>query len=1085
MMGIKDRHILSIHYSIGLQICCVLMMCFLLNTGAVQAQDSGSYEVMGTVTESGTGSPLPGVNVLLIGTTTGTTTNTDGEYQISVNSGTDTLRFSFVGFQEQLVPINGRSTIDIQLEMETFSGEELVVVGYTTQERQNISGSVSSVDVEGLNEGTSGQITKQLQGRASGVSVVSSGQPGEEPDVRIRGINTFGNNSPLYIVDGVPTQSINSLNPSDVESMQVLKDASAASIYGARAANGVIVISTKRGQGDVTIEYNGYAGYSIPHSGNVWNILSPQEMAELKWSAIRNSGGNPAPDPQYGNGSEPVLPDYIRPAGEMSGNVNGDDYFVKPEYKDPAALNSFNQIVRANKQGTDWYDEIFSPAMTTSHDLSVSGGSEIGNYILTLNHLNQQGTLDQTFNQRTTIRVNTNFNISDNFTMGENISYSHSESPQVNALSEGSAIGMSYRQQPIVPVYDIAGNFAGSAGQQLGQAVNPVAQQYRNRNNQALNNRLFGNLYAELDLADNKLLFRSSFGGEIGSWTSKSFTYPTYENAENNSVNAFNLDGSKTYNFTWSNTLTYQDVFKDVHSLELIVGTEAYHNQGTNFGGSSQGYFSFNPNYTNLSTGAGNRTNYSNEYRDDLLSFFGRVDYNYDSKYIISATLRRDGSSRFENYQWGMFPAGSIGWRISQEPFMQDISWLSELRVRAGYGVMGNQLNVDPNNPYNLYVGDNSSSFYPINGSNNDVQQGFEQSRIGNPDAKWEKNVSGNVGIETILFNDKLEIVAEYYWKDVQDLLFNPRLVGTAGTATPPYVNVANMQNRGIDAKITTLGDLGNDLNYNVSLTFTSYQNEIVKISEISEFFSEDSRRFGSDIIRNEVGQPISSFYGYKIIGFFNSQDELDEANSNSPNGNYQTDADVGTFRYADINGDNQITADDRTFLGDPNPDFTYGLDIGLNYKRFDLSAFLYGSQGNDIWNQVKWWTDFYSNFAGAKSHAALYDSWTPENKDASLPMQTTGGGESTSTVPNSYFVEDGSYLRMKELVLGYTLPESLIQRISVSRLRIYLQASNLFTITGYSGLDPDIGGGNTNFGIDEGAYATPRQFLLGINLSF
>ncbi|MFH5832041.1 SusC/RagA family TonB-linked outer membrane protein [Halalkalibaculum sp. DA384] len=1057
----------------------------MLTVSAAFAQGTGSFEVSGTVTESETGAPIPGVNVLLIGTTTGTTTDASGAYQISVNSETDTLRYSFVGFQDQVVPINGRSTINIALETETFAGEELVVVGYTTQERQNISGSVSSVDVEGLTEGTTGQVTKQLQGRASGVSVVSSGQPGEEPDVRIRGINTFGNNSPLYIVDGVPTQSINSLNPSDIESMQVLKDASAASIYGARAANGVIVITTKRGQGDVTVEYNGYAGYSIPKSGNVWNILSPQEMAELKWTAIRNSGGNPAPDPQYGDGPEPVLPDYIRPAGEMIGDVDEENYFVKPEYKDPAELNTFNQIVRANKQGTDWYDEIFSPAMTMNHDLSVSGGGEIGNYILTLNHFNQQGTLDRTFNERTTVRVNSNFNISDNVTIGENLSYSHSESPQVNALSEGSAIGMSYRQQPIVPVYDIAGNFAGSAGQQLGQAVNPVAQQYRTRNNQALNNRLFGNLYAEIDFADNKLQFRSNFGGEIGSWTSKSFTYPTYENAENNSVNAFNQDGSKSYSFTWSNTLTYKDEFNDVHSLELIAGTEAYHNQGTNFGGSSQGYFSFDPNYTNLSTGSGNRTNYSNEYRDGLLSFFGRVDYNYDSKYIISATLRRDGSSRFENYQWGMFPAGSVGWRVSQEPFMQDISWLSELRVRAGYGVMGNQLNVDPNNPYNLYVGDNSSSFYPINGSNNSVQQGFEQSRIGNPDAKWEKNISGNLGIETILFGDRLEIVAEYYWKDVKDLLFNPRLVGTAGTATPPYVNVANMKNRGVDAMVTTLGDIGNDFSYNASLTFTSYQNEIVKISEISEYFSQDSRRFGSDIIRNEVGQPISSFYGYQIVGFFNSQSELDEANNSAPNGNYQTDADVGTFRYADINGDNQITADDRTFLGDPNPDFTYGLDLGLNYKRFDLSAFFYGSQGNDIWNQVKWWTDFYSNFAGAKSHAALYDSWTPENQDASLPMQTTGGGESTSTVPNSYFVEDGSYLRMKELVVGYTLPESLIQRISASRLRIYLQASNLFTITGYSGIDPEIGGGNTNFGIDEGAYASTRQFLLGINLSF
>ncbi|WP_221930067.1 SusC/RagA family TonB-linked outer membrane protein [Fodinibius sediminis] len=1083
---IQISHIYVVLKAIRHRMFLPALLCFLMVGSVSYGQGSGSFTVSGVVTEGATGSPLPGVNILVMGTATGTTTNGDGEYEITVDSESDTLRFSFIGYREQVVPINGRNSINITMEAETFSGEELVVVGYATQERQNISGSVASVDVEGLNQGTSGQVTKQLQGRASGVSVTSSGQPGEEPDVRIRGINTFGNNAPLYIVDGVPTQDINSINPNDIETMQVLKDASAASIYGARAANGVIVISTKKGGGDVQVNYSGYAGYSIPKQGNVWNILSPQEMAELKWAAIRNSGGNPAPDPQYGNGSEPVLPDYIRPAGEMEGDVNEDSYYLKPEYKDPAQLNEFNQIVRANKQGTDWYDEIFSPAMTMNHDLSISGGGDAGNYILTLNHYDQQGTLDRTFNRRSTIRVNTDFKISNNVRIGENLSYSFSESPQVSALSEGSAIGMSYRQQPIVPVYDIAGNFAGSAGQQLGQASNPVAQQYRTRNNEANNSRLFGNVFAEVDFADNRFQFRSNFGGEISSVTSKSFTFPEYENAENNSVNEFSVNGSKGYNFTWSNTLTFQEDFNDVHSLEVLLGTEAYHNEGQNFGGSSQGYFSFNPNYTNLSTGSGNRTNYSYEYEDGLLSVFGRIDYNYDSKYILSATLRRDGSSRFENYQWGMFPAGSVGWRVSQESFMQDISWISELRLRAGYGVMGNQLNVDPNNPYNLYVGDNASSFYPINASNSDVQQGFEQSRIGNPDAKWEKNISGNIGVETTLFNDKLEIVAEYYWKDVKDLLFNPRLVGTAGTATPPYVNVANMKNRGIDAMVTTLGNIGSeDLQYNVSLTFTSYENEIVKISEISEYFSQDSRRFGSDIIRNEVGQPISSFYGYQIEGFFNSQSELDQANAGAPDGSFQTDAAVGTFRYADLNGDGEITADDRTFLGDPNPDFTYGLDIGLNYKRFDLNAFLYGSQGNDIWNQVRWWTDFYSNFAGAKSHAALYNSWTPENTNASLPLQTTGGGFSTSTVPNSYFVEDGSYLRMKELVLGYTFPERLTEKISASRLRLYVQASNLFTITGYSGIDPEIGGGSTNFGIDEGAYASTRQFLLGLNLSF
>ncbi|MDR9410579.1 MAG: SusC/RagA family TonB-linked outer membrane protein, partial [Balneolaceae bacterium] len=849
-----------------------MALALIINSNSVYAQGTGSITVSGVVTEAGTGATLPGVNITIPGTSTGTTTNIDGEYEINASSPSDSLRFSYIGYEEQIIPIDNRNVINVTMELTVFSGSELVVVGYSAQERQNISGSVSSVDVESLNRGTSGDVSKQIQGRVSGVSVISSGQPGENPEIRIRGINTFGNNSPLYVVDGVPTQDIATLNPNDIESMQVLKDASSASIYGARAANGVVIISTKRGSGDVQVSYNGYLGSNVPETDNPWDILSPQEMAELKWNAIRNSGGNPAPDPQYGNGSNPVLPDYIRPSGAMEGEVDEDQYFVNPNYTDGSALNDFNQIVRANKQGTDWYDEIFSPARIMNHDLTVSGGNDNGNYLVSFNYFDEQGTLNRTYNKKSTIRVNTQFNITDNIRIGENISYTLSESPQVNALSEGSAIGMSYRQQPIVPVYDIAGNYAGSAGQQLGQAVNPVAQLERTRNNKARNNRLFGNAYVELDFIDDRLTFRSSFGGSITSGQSKSFTFPTYENAENNFVNAFNASAYEGYNYTWSNTLTYTDIINDVHSFEILLGTEAYKNFGQQVGGSTQGYFSFNPDFTNLNTGSGNQTNFSSEYEDGILSYFGRADYIFDNRYIVSATLRRDGSSRFDRHQWGMFPAGSIAWRVTQEEFMQNISWLSDLRLRAGYGVMGNQLNVDPNNAYSLYVGDTGSSYYPINGSNNSVQEGFEQARIGNPDARWEKNISGNVGFDATLFNDNLSITAEYYWKDVQDLLFNPSLVGTAGTATPPFVNVANMENRGVDATVSTYGDFGNqDFSYQVSLNFTSYRNKITNISEISDFFTTDSRRFGSDIIRNEVGHPISSFYGYQIEGFFNS----------------------------------------------------------------------------------------------------------------------------------------------------------------------------------------------------------------------
>ncbi len=1082
-----------------------LCLLGLLLAGAVPALGQ-EFEVSGVVTSQDNGQPLPGVNVVVQGTTTGTATDVDGTYELSAPDPQGTLVFSFVGYERQVIPINGRSVIDVQLAPDVAGLQEIVVVGYGTERKADLTGAIDVVEVEELTQVPTGEVLKALQGQASGVSIVSSGQPGAEPLVNIRGFNTFGNNEPLYIVDGVPTQNISTMNPNNIASMQVLKDAGAASIYGSRASNGVIIITTKEGRGEISVNYSAYVGYQMPEQNNVWDILSSQEMGELTFLVQRNSGLEPDDEnwgtPLYGDEATPVVPDYILPNGAEEGSpeVDPSRYFVNPHYLDPNAPASFYQISRAS-QGTDWYDEIVSSALTAKHNLSVGGGGDIGNYFLSLGYLNQQGIVMQTYLERYSIRANTNFNVNDNIRIGENLSFTVSDNPTIAALTEGSAIGMSFREHPMIPVYDIMGNFAGATGTELTNARNPVAQQYRNRNNQGLGKRLFGNVFAEVDLLED-LLFRSSFGGELFSGYFHSFAYPTYENAENiNTTPTYFENAWNGRNWTWSNTLTYQHIFADQHDVEVLAGVEAYKARGREVGGATQAYFSYDPNYWNLDTGSGTQTNYSFTYGNSLFSLFGRVDYSYAGKYLFGATLRRDGSSKFLENKYGVFPAVSAGWRISEEPFMEDLSWLTSLKLRGSYGVMGNQLNVDLNNPYTLFVGNINTSYYPITGCNNCLAQGFEQARIGNPDARWERDINMNVGFDVALFDGQMAATVDYYQKNIEGLLYNPSLPGTAGAAEQPFVNVGNMVNNGIDLSVNGTTTLFGDLNVDVGLTFTTYHNEIVEIAEGIDYFEGPTLRFGTAIIRNEVGHPLSAYYGYKIVGFWDTPEEIEAAGQDYQfDIGFERDEDgdlifddegnpipvgLGRFRYADVDGDGQITTADRTFLGSPHPDFTYGLNLGLAYKNWDFSMFLYGVQGNEIWNQVKWWTDFYNSFAGAKSSTALHDSWTPENHDATVAIQEEVVSVSTFSAPNSYFVEDGSYLRARSIQLGYTLPAQFVQAAGINTFRVYVQVANAFTITGYSGLDPEIGGNATSFGIDEGQYPNSRQFLVGIDLSF
>jgi TonB-dependent starch-binding outer membrane protein SusC len=1046
--------------------------------------------VHGKVTDA-KGALLPGVTVRVKGANTGVVTAADGSFTINVpGTATDMLTVTFVGYESKDVAVGTQSELTIVLSENTSTLNEVIVTGYTAQRKKDLTGAVTVVDISEMTKQPSGQVTSQLQGQAAGVTVIGSGQPGQEPVVRIRGVNTFDNNTPLYVVDGVPTQSIVDLNPNDVASMQVLKDAGAASIYGSRASNGVIIITTKRGNGKVKVQYDAYYGRQYPKGGNVFNTLNSQEMANLRWLSYKNSG-IPLSDTMYGSGATPVLPDYIQPVG-LSANdprVNPDLYYVNPDYTDQDDYNSFYYITKANKQGTDWFHEIFKPANMTSHNLSVSGGSDRGSYLFSLNYFNQDGTLINTYLKRYTIRSNSVFNVSNHIRIGENLSFSVTDNPQVDLLTSAGVVGMALREQPIIPVYDIKGNFAGSNGIGLGDAMNPVAMQIRTRNNRGLTNRVFGNIFAEVDLF-NHFTLHTSFGGEVNDGWNHSFTYPQYENKENSSVNSYTESSSFARNWTWTNTLNYHNVFNSLHTLNVLVGTEAYDERNRSQVGTTMGFFSFDPDYVDNGTGSGGQTITASRYSAGLLSLIGRVDYSYNDKYLLSGTLRRDGSSKFGvNNRYGMFPAFSAGWRISQENFMKHISWLTDLKLRGGWGIMGNQLSLTPGNAYTLYGGNKNTSYYDLYGTNNSTVLGFEQVQIGNPNAKWESDINSNVGIDATLLNGKLEVSADYFQKNIKDLLYNSELPGTYGTAPVPYSNVANMKNKGLDLTISGHTNITHDLKFDATVTFTTFKNRIVRIAQGVDYFDSQPRNFSDNIIRNAVGQPISSFFGYKILGFWNSQSDVDKANQGAqtatgdPEATYQEDAAPGRFRYADLNHDGVINADDRTFLGNPNPKISYGVNLGFTYKQFDFSMFLFGVQGNQIWNQVKWWTDFVSSFDGAKSKTALYDSWLPDRMNAKAPIAEGEGSFSSNGVPNSYYVENGSYLRCKNMQLGYTFPGL---GSHIQRFRIYVQAANVFTITKYSGLDPEIGGSDVrSFGIDEGTYPSQRQFLAGVNLTF
>jgi TonB-linked SusC/RagA family outer membrane protein len=753
---------------------------------------------------------------------------------------------------------------------------------------------------------------------------------------------------------------------------------------------------------------------------------------------------------------------------------------------------------------TDWFDEITDPAGIMNHDISLSSGNDRSKFFAALNYFKQDGIVKNTTSQRFSARFNSEFKLggSDRFKIGENLTVTHTSRGQgVGQQSEGSPVNMGvYRTQPIIPAIWDKGTFPGQLSThvwengdwggtgiapRLGNGDNVLAMLTRNKDDSRFDIRILGSTYFDAEIIEG-LNFRTTFGGTYSTGFYTDYTFATYESAENTATAAFSEGGNWGSDWVWTNTLTYNTTFAEIHNLLVVAGYEAVkYGIGRSVSGNRAGYFTDDVNYRTLNNGATIVNANSNAGTPtSLVSTFLRADYSYNDKYLLSATVRRDGSSRFgPDTRFGTFPSFSAGWRISDESFLSGGTFLSELKIRGGYGIMGNQLAVSPQNQFFLFGGDAGTSFYAINGAFNSSQQGFRPVRIGNPDAKWEENVTTNIGFDAAFLDNKLEWIFDWYDKKTNELLFNPELPGTAGAATPPYVNIASMQNTGIDMQFIYRNQWG-DFGFEGNLTFTTYTNEITAIAEDRgvKFFDSGGSRIGS-FHRNEVGHAVGSFYGYQVVGLFQSDAEAASAPT-------QDGAEAGFFQFQDTDGNNAIDPEDRVYIGNPNPDFTYGLNLAFTYGNFDLTTFIYGSQGNDIFNWNRWWIDFWPSFQGQKGTDLLYNSWTPSNTGATTPKASNKSNFSTNTQTTSYYVEDGSFTRMRNLQIGYTIPAATLSNSGIKSLRIYLQGSNLFTITGYSGMDPEIGsedggGSDVAFGADEGNYPIVKQFLVGLNVGF
>ena len=1073
---------------------CILLF---LSSLATQAQDR---RVTGKITASTDNTALPGANVQVKGTTTGTVTDADGNFALSVRGNDAILVISSIGFVKKEITIGNQSTINLSLDEDTKSLSEVVVTGYGTQSKRDITGAVATVDTKQLLAVPATNLAQAMQGRVAGVNVSNDNSPGGGVMVRIRGFGTINDNSPLYVIDGTPTkENLNTLNLNDIESMQVLKDASAASIYGSRAANGVVIITTKKGKaGKPVFSYDAY--YGQQKAWRFLDLLNTQQYADLLWeSRINGQNTNKLVDGAYpagttlaypkitifGDGQTPVIPFYSNPAGKKEGEVDETKY----------DFNARNLISRANQQGTDWQDAIFRTAPMQNHQIGVSGATESARYAMSANIFDQQGIMKHTYFKRYSLRANTEFNVNKRFRVGENLQVAYGERVGQTGgnQNESNPISFAYRLPPIVPRYDVNGYFGGGVGTGLDNSRNPEAELFRNKDNKEKELRLFGNAYAELDILPN-LTAKTQFGVDYNTFNVRRYRANDPESPEMSGTNTLRADNDFGFTWTWYNTMTYNKTFGDKHRINLLVGTESIRSYSEFTFGERSGFAVdelpnryLNAGRTVVSNGGGGA-----EWK--LASEFARANYAYDDRYLVDFTLRRDRSSRFAPaFRTAYFPSVSAGWVLSQESFLKGTSsWLTFAKLRVGYGQTGNQ-EIGNYNAFSTYLSNPETSFYDLTGANTASQQGYELGQFGNASAKWETTTSTNVGLDATFLNGKLDANIDVFSRVTSDMLFPVEVQYTQGRATNPFQNIGEMSNKGFELGLN-FNDKKGDFTYSLGANFSTYRNKVEKTTGDPDvqYFGFSTRLAAAAV--TQQGHPLASFFGYTIDGIFQSDAEgqahaaqfvanTDAAKAGNPFNK------AGSFIFRDINNDGVINASDRSIIGSPHPDFTYGINASLGYKNFTLDLFGQGVQGNQIFNYVRYWTDFQT-FGGNRSIRMFEDSWRPGKTDAKLPIPRSN--DVISSLPSTYYLEDGSYFRIKNIQLGYRIPKVLTDKLRMGSARVYVQGQNWITFTKYTGLDPEINlrrssnsGQDIHIGFDEGAYPAARNTVVGLNISF
>jgi TonB-linked SusC/RagA family outer membrane protein len=1040
-----------------------------------------------------TGNTLAGVNIIEKGTTNGAISDANGKYSINVASANSVLSFSFIGFVVQDVTVGPQTLINVTLVESVSALEEIVVVGYSTQQRKSLTGAVSTVNAASLAESAASNPVQRLQGKVAGVTVLNQHTPGEGSTLRIRGMTTINDANPLFVVDGIPGGNY---SPNDVESITILKDAAAQSIYGARAANGVVLVTTKSGKKNQKISMTVNIRQGITKNSTHYNLLNTQEWGDMLWLESKNlydknhrawakagTGTEPVLSynhVQFGTGATPVIPDYIFPTKTAEGSP-----LVDPKlYDNKLAVvdGTDTYLIAKSSQGTDFMKESERNAQIKDYTIDVTGGSANTTYAFLLGYTKEDGVFKYTGFDRYSFRANINSSPAKWIDLGTNIggNYTNDYGYQANDNSESSIVSWTYRLPTMVPLYDISGTtYGGSRSAGMGNAQNSLFLLDKNQYDFTKQMNLTGNAYLKLNLMKG-LSVQTRIGINHYQYNSQDISYVEVAAAERGTYDYYGKGAGWGINWTWTNTIDYS-LITGQHNLKAIIGTEAFDNSSESIGANRSEYPILDVNYMNLNTGlrsinnsGGGTSMYS------LFSIFGRLNYTYADKYMVEAVVRRDGSSRFGTQKYGVFPAVSLGWRISQEGFMASTkSWLDELKLRVGYGVVGND-RMGNYNSFSQYAINFNSAFYPISGSNSATgTTGFAQTTFGNPDVKWETTATTNIGIDATVFKG-LTLNFDVWQRVTSDMLYPKQLPLIYGTASTPSINIGEMKNTGFDITLGyTNSVLNGDLHYGVDLVFSHYKNELTKLTDNAGDFYQGSGYREKIYTRTESGRAFPEFFGYVVEGLFQTQAEVDAwPKAFGATGTYN---DLGHYKYKDVDGNGYIDAADRTYIGSPHPDFTAGFSLSIDYKGIFLSTTLYASVGNDVVNYVSRFID-YTQFESGKSHRRLYESWgspylNGDNSKATMPIIYSN--DTPHQEASTAFIEDGSFLRMKTMRIGYDVNRLLKNKLS--SLQIYFQGSNLFTVTNYSGLDPELAGAGINMGIDSGAWPTPKQFMFGI----